>query len=81
MAFKILRWFHSCILGKVESDGYQYCIQCGRAHLPPPKKCHHLNLQRVTTDWEKNPSERWTKKGTFVLQCKDCGDIIQRDIF
>ncbi len=81
MAFKVARWFHSCVLTKVQDDGYQYCTQCGTAHVPPPKKCHHPKMERVTSEYEKQPSEAWLKKMTYVLVCTECGDIIQRDIY
>jgi uncharacterized OB-fold protein len=76
-------WFHRCKLGKVEADGYQYCSECGKAHLPPKPNCIH-KWDTISSELDKQVDGTNAgflfKKGRVVMRCLNCGEITQRDI-
>ena len=58
--------------GKVQKDGYQYCIKCGKAR---PLKCPHnwIDYERISIldEWA-NPTPIGIN---IVLKCSKCGDM------
>ncbi len=62
--------------GEVQKDGYQYCLNCGRAIEPLKQKelpCIHKNWEIYdTTEIE---AHGLNKGRIIVLKCKDCGDL------
>jgi hypothetical protein len=72
------KFFGYCLhrnLGKIE-DGYQYCIECGKALpvLPPePKICDHK--WTIIGKVKKRGFFGVVKEKIFFLQCKECGEV------
>lgn len=62
--------FHFHKLGKVQEDGYQYCLKCGKAFVPP---CIH---QFETIDkipyYEMQFLNQVLMGYKYVKQCKKC---------
>jgi len=57
-------------LGKVETDGYQYCQKCGRA---VKVECNHKWTTIQTL--EKHDAKEMLIGLVYILQCFICGEI------
>lgn len=76
----ILRYFFGCKhkeLGIVQSDGFQYCLDCGQAFYPKKGKCE-CQLKRIREINHTQNGEAYAI--TYVLQCKHCGRITKERI-
>jgi len=70
--------FCICKYGKIQEDGYQYCIKCNKARKPKPVKCSHswkIIEQGDKKIRDKRISGFKIVGKMYVLQCSHCGDI------
>ena len=56
-------------LGKVESDGYQYCVHCG---LGIVSECKHNFSHYDTRNIEQ---DKRTTAADYILKCLKCGEM------
>ena len=61
-------------LGKVENDGYQYCIKCGKAFVV---ECNHIfsDVSELEIYQKRNqyPYDKVVKGYKKIVKCKKCG--------
>lgn len=68
--------FCICKYGKIQEDGYQYCIKCNKARKPKFVKCSHSWEVIEQYDKKIKEEDRFKIIGKmYVLQCLHCGDI------
>ena len=65
--------------GKINTDGYQYCLKCGKAYKPHPCDSGHIwadtDVVEYTNTWSNGFNEQSTKrKKQFFQSCKACGE-------
>ena len=73
--------WHRHKFGKVEPDGFQYCLKCGKAWRPTAPVCAHVWKIESKSDvvMPRDPNDE--SKGTFVyakkyiLRCAHCGNM------
>ncbi len=73
-------WSHK--FGKVEADGFQYCVKCNFARKPDPPSCNH-NWETIhKTDVFRRFHDMPPKVigYLYVSRCKICGDISEKHI-
>lgn len=79
-------WSHH--FGKVQEDGFQYCVDCGVARrpiIPDPPKCSH-EWETVSKETVNDPVKdyygnvvKYVQTGKkYDLRCKKCGDMSSR---
>ncbi len=64
--------------GKIQKDGYQYCLHCGIAIAPPLISCQHLqweDIEIVDIEWFGI-----SRGKIYVQKCKKCKKIISHRI-
>ena len=70
-------WFRKHKLGKIQSDGYQYCERCGQAFIP---SCNHkwvlIVENAIKFDWSYRLAygnkQDYTER---VYECSKCKEI------
>jgi len=68
-------------LGKVEKDGFQYCINCGKAFREPPCTNHKwilIEQYRITN--RNYYYQEVVKSIIYVNKCTICGKIDRVEI-
>ncbi len=60
--------------GEVQKDGYQYCLNCGRAIEPLKTPCIHKNWE-IYDKVEIFNIDGDSKGIVVILKCKNCGDL------
>lgn len=62
--------------GKIERDGYQYCIKCGKAHIPPHE--HRWILKKetdvYTQSWGWGQVSKLPTNIIYFYECSICGE-------
>ena len=69
---------------KVDQDGYQYCIHCGKASLPPVIPCSH-EWKEVSSYARVNPLARVRVQTSFVyiyrcIKCVEMKEVDTKDL-
>ena len=61
-------------LGKIESDGYQYCQKCGKAFPVEPIDCQHKFIDDKTLNIRSYDSKEKMIVGyKKIVKCEKCG--------
>ena len=61
--------------GKIDPDGFQYCIKCGKASKPHP--CENGHMWKILDKYKCSENDGYIDKQgiKFVSQCTVCGEI------
>lgn len=76
-------WSHK--FGKVEPDGFQYCLTCQMARKPEQPHCVHewetVKEIELARKEKINYESVMVKYGfLYVLRCKKCGQIDSKNV-
>lgn len=67
---------------KVNKDGYQYCIKCGKAIVAPVAECQHIfKTVSVKERYRRHiyTGEKVINSYVYLMQCTKCG-IMKQEI-
>lgn len=66
---------HKCEKWSMVEDGYQYCLECGKALPAPPLMCKQHILETIRERVFHRISDKVVTQVHYIQKCTLCGEI------